>query len=150
MNIVGMVHININCSNYQRSLTFYQQLGFEEVWKVPATNTAEVAAAVGMKPYRVNGAILRLQGAQPPVLIDLLEWQQPRDEAPPYAHLYHLGLARLALKTTDIEADYNYLKECGVDILSVPATVTMADGHGSHFFCFKDPDGSYIELVENF
>lgn len=150
MNIVGMVHININCSNYQRSLTFYQQLGFEEVWKVPATNTAEVAAAVGMKPYRVNGAILRLQGAQPPVLIDLLEWQQPRDEAPPYAHLYHLGLARLALKTTDIEADYNYLKERGVDILSVPATVTMADGHGSHFFCFKDPDGSYIELVENF
>jgi len=145
-----MVHVNINCSNYQRSLDFYQMLGFEEVWKVPPTNTPEVAAAVGMSPYKVNGAILSLKGAQPPVLIDLLQWQQPSDESPPYAHLHHLGLARLALKTTDIEADYAYLKEQAVDILSVPATVKMDNGHGSHFFCFKDPDGSYIELVENF
>jgi catechol 2,3-dioxygenase-like lactoylglutathione lyase family enzyme len=61
-----------------------------------------------------------------------------------------LGLARLALKTTDIEADYATLKERGVEILSLPATVKMDDGHGSHFFCFKDPDGSYIELVETF
>lgn len=51
MNVVGMVHININCSYYQRSKEFYQLPGFEEIWQVPDTNTKEIAAAVGMPPY---------------------------------------------------------------------------------------------------
>ena len=50
MNIEGMVHVNINCSDYAASKKFYEMLGFEEVWRVPETNTAEVAAAVGMPP----------------------------------------------------------------------------------------------------
>ncbi len=65
MNIVGMVHVNINCTNYQRSKEFYQLLGFEEFWEVPPTNTKEVAAAVGMPPYKVKGALLALQNAGP-------------------------------------------------------------------------------------
>ena len=57
MNITGMVHININCRDYARSKVFYEMLGSVEVWKVPATNKAEVNAAVGMQDYQVNGAI---------------------------------------------------------------------------------------------
>ena len=45
--------------------------------KVPATNNAEVNAAVGMQDYQVNGAIMALKDVEPPMLIDLLEWQQP-------------------------------------------------------------------------
>ena len=52
MNIEGMVHVNINCSDYAASKKFYEMLGFEEVWRVPETNTAEVAAAVGMPPIQ--------------------------------------------------------------------------------------------------
>jgi catechol 2,3-dioxygenase-like lactoylglutathione lyase family enzyme len=40
-----MVHFNVDCSDYERSLAFYRALGFEEVWRVPETNTPEVAAA---------------------------------------------------------------------------------------------------------
>ena len=83
MNITGMVHVNINCSSYERSKLFYKMLGFEEVWVVPKTNTPEVNAAVGMEDYRVNGAILALKDSTPPVLIDLLEWEKPRDNSPP-------------------------------------------------------------------
>ncbi len=150
MNIVGLVHVNINCSDYQRSKQFYELLGFEEVWQVPETNTREVAAAVGMPPYIVEGALLRLKNASTEVVIDLLQWKEPSDSSPPYAHLYHTGLARLALLTTNLQADYDYLKEQGVEILSEPASVLSGNGHGSRFFCFKDPDGTYLELVENF
>ena len=73
------------------------------VGMVPETNTPEVAAAVGMPLYRVHGALLALKNAASPVIIDLLEWQNPTDEF-----------------------------------------------HGSRFFCFKDPDGTYLEIVENF
>ena len=150
MNIVGMVHVNINCSDYEHSKQFYSMLGFEEIWPVPETNTKEVAAAVGMPSYKVKGALLGLKGAATPLVIDLLEWQEPTDSSSPYPHLYHTGLARLALSTTDLQSDYEFLKQAGVEILSEPATVSTGEGHGSRFFCFKDPDGTYLELVESF
>ncbi|HJL60462.1 MAG TPA: VOC family protein [Pseudomonadales bacterium] len=150
MNIVGMVHVNINCTNYQRSKAFYELLGFREFWQVPETNTKEVAAAVGMPPYRLEGALLILENASNPLVIDLLEWKDPKDSDPPYPHLYHTGLARLAMLTTDLQADYDFLKEAGVEIMSEPATVSVDGEHGSRFFCFKDPDGTFLELVENF
>lgn len=76
MNITGMAHVNINCSDFDGSKKFYEMLGFESFWQVPETNTPEVAAAVGMFEYRVKGALMRLKGANPPVMIDLLEWCQ--------------------------------------------------------------------------
>ena len=150
MNIDGMVHVNINCTNYARSKAFYEMLGFEEVWQVPATNSAEVNAAVGMSNYRVTGAILKLKGVEPGVLIDLLQWHEPEDHSPPYANLYRPGLARLALRSSDLQADYDYLVAQGVEVLSPPATVYAGANHGSRFFCFKDPDGTFLELVEQF
>ena len=150
MNIDGMVHVNINCTDYARAKAFYEMLGFEEVWQVPATNSAEVNAAVGMSNYRVTGAILKLKGVEPGVLIDLLQWHEPEDHSPPYANLYRPGLARLALRSSDLQADYDYLVAQGVEVLSPPATVYAGANHGSRFFCFKDPDGTFLELVEQF
>ncbi len=150
MNITGMVHININCRDYARSKAFYEMLGFVEVWKVPATNDAQVNAAVGMENYRVNGAIMALQNAEPPMLIDLLEWQHPRDDSDPYPNLHRPGLARLALRSNDLQADYTFLVAQGVDVLSEPATVMSSETHGSRFFCFKDPDGTFLELVQSY
>tara|TARA_R110002111_G_scaffold201461_3_gene266542 strand:- start:55 stop:507 length:453 start_codon:yes stop_codon:yes gene_type:complete len=150
MNITNMVHININCSDYQRSKQFYEMLGFEVFWKVPETNTPEVAQAVGMSDYRVNGALMRLRGSDPAMVIDLLEWQAPRDNAAPYPNLHRPGLARIALRSSDLMADYEFLLEQGVEVLSPPATVMLDEVHGSRFFCFKDPDGTYLELVDSF
>ncbi|MEZ5376029.1 MAG: VOC family protein [Acidimicrobiales bacterium] len=150
MHISGMVHVNINCRDYERSLRFYEMLGFREFWVVPETNTPEVAAAVGMPPYQVRGAILTIPGSSPPVVIDLLEWVSPRDESDPYPHLYRPGLARLALRTTDLAADYAALEAEGVEIVGPPATVMMNETSGTRFFCFRDPDGTFLELVESF
>ncbi|MCB0979722.1 MAG: VOC family protein [Acidimicrobiaceae bacterium] len=148
MHIHGMVHVNINCRNFDRSRAFYEMLGFQVVWMVPATNTVEVAAAVGMPPYRVNGAIMAVPGARPPLVIDLLEWVEPRDESDPYPNLYRPGLARLAMRTTDLEADLRRLVEEGVEIVGAPATVMVDERRGSRFVCFRDPDGTFLELVE--
>jgi glyoxylase I family protein len=150
LNITGMVHININCSDYEKSKIFYEMLGFEEFWQVPETNTPEVAAAVGMKPYKVKGALFRLKDANPPMMIDLLEWKDPTDRAAPYPHLYHTGLARIALMSSDLAADLKFLEDSGVEIVGPPGTVSLGNGHGSRFFCFKDPDGTFLELVESF
>ena len=149
MHVTGVFHVNVNCSDYERSRAFYERLGFRVVWEVPETNTPEVAAAVGMPPYRVRGALLALRGASgPATLLDLLEWRQPRDASPPYPHLYHLGLARIALATSDLDADVAELEAAGVELLSAPARLEAPGGTASRFVCFKDPDGTVLELVE--
>ena len=86
MNIKGLVHVNINCSDFDRSVKFYELLGFQKVFDVPPKNSIEVAAAVGMPPYTVKGALLLLN-SETPFMLDLLEWQEPSDNSPPYPHL---------------------------------------------------------------
>ena len=148
MSVTGLVHVNINCSDFDRSLEFYELLGFHRAIEVPAQNTAEVAAAVGMPPYTVKGALLILQNAKAPLMLDLLEWQDPSDDSPPYPHLYHLGIARVALASDDLDADMAMLKSHGVEFLSEPATVSLEGQPASRFVCFKDPDGTILELVQ--
>ncbi|MCP3913525.1 MAG: VOC family protein [Actinomycetia bacterium] len=146
LNLTSIVHVNVNCSDFDRSLAFYRVLGFELLTMVPTTNTAEVAAAVGMPPYRVKGGLLKLAGES--MLIDLLEWQDPASDEPPYGHLYHLGLARIALRTADLDADMAELRAAGVEFLSEPATVEWEGQPPTRFVCFRDPDGTVLELVE--
>ncbi len=148
MTINALVHVNINCSDFDRSLAFYELLGFRKSIDVPPTNTPEVAAAVGMPPYRVKGALLTLPTITGTFTLDLLEWQEPNDSAPPYPHLYHLGIARIALATDDLDGDMARLKGHGVEFLSEPATVGLKDQPVVRFVCFKDPDGTVLELVE--
>ena len=149
MHVTGIFHVNVNCSNYERSRAFYERLGFRVVFEVPETNTPEVAAAVGMPPYRVRGALLALDGASgPTTLVDLLEWRHPRDESPLYPNLYHLGLARIALTTSDLDADVAELEAVGVPLLSAPARLAGPGGSETRFVCFRDPDGTVLELVE--
>jgi len=149
VNVSGLVHVNINCRDFDRSRLFYEMLGFELFWRVPETNTPAVASAVGMSKYLVKGALMRLT-ADPTVVIDLLEWQEPRDNAAPYPNLYRPGIARIALRSSGLFEDYEFLIAQGVEVLSEPAAVMVNADHGSRFFCFKDPDGTFLELVESF
>ena len=152
MAITGLVHVNINCSDFARSKVFYESLGFREFYSVLETNTPEIAAAVGMPPYQVKGALMMLEDATDspfPLTINLLEWLDPRDEEPPYPHLYHYGIARIALCTTDLNGDMAKLKALGAVFISEPVQMPPSTGSNARFVCFKDPDGTVLELVEN-
>lgn len=93
---------------------------------------------------------MMLRTGNQPVVIDLLEWRSPRDEEAPYPHLYHLGIARIAFATSDLEGEVRRLKANGVQFLSEPATVTLPGATvSSRFVCFFDPDGTVLELVES-
>ena len=128
MAVTAMVHVNINCSDYERSKAFYELLGFKERWQVPETNTPEIAAAVGMPPYRVRGALISLENAAVPMTIDLLQWLEPNDAAPPYPHLYHLGIARVALASDDLDGDVARLRAAGTRFVSEPVQMPPESG----------------------
>jgi catechol 2,3-dioxygenase-like lactoylglutathione lyase family enzyme len=149
MNIQGLVHVNINCSNFENSRAFYEKLGFELFLEVPRTNTPEVAAAVGFEEYELRGGLFRLGSDPASFVIDLLEWRSPSDSSAPYSQLNHLGIARIALYSSDLDSDLEELRANGVEIISEPATVLWDGRPSSRFVCFKDPDGTVLELVQN-
>ncbi len=146
LHVTGLLHVNINVSDFDRSRAFYELLGFRVIMDVEPNGSAEVAAAVGMEPYVVRGALMALGDGS---VIDLLEWKSPSDARPPYDRLNHLGIGRLALTTLDIDADIARLRAEGVEFVSeLPASVPDPLGGTTRFICFRDPDGTIIELVE--
>ena len=146
MNITGLLHININCSDFERSRAFYEMLGFKLLMPVQPEGSGDVAEAVGMTSYKVHGALMKHREG---FVIDLLQWQEPGDDQPPYSKLNHLGLGRIAFVSTDIEADIETLRENGVEFLSAkPAAVAGPRGSTTRFICFRDPDGTILELVD--
>ena len=69
MNISGLLHININCRDFERSRQFYEMFGFAVIMPVPSEGSGDAAAAVGMKRYRVKGALMKHPSR---IVIDLL------------------------------------------------------------------------------
>lgn len=145
LQITGFMHVNINCRDFDQSKAFYEALGFRQIMRVAEVGNEDVAAAVGLPPYQVRGALLAHKDGS---TIDLLQWVSPGNNAPPYESLNHVGLARLALHTMNIEADVNRLMQMGVEFLSEPVKVAGPAGTFSTFVCFKDPDGTVLELIE--
>lgn len=145
MTITHIFHVNVNCSNLDESKLFYERLGFQSVLDLPTGGDPELARGLDLPDCNGRATIMMLDPEQPrQTRLDLLEWTNPRDSTPPYEHLGRLGIARIALRSTDLVADYERLLGDGVEFLSPPE---MMGGH-TRFVCMKDPDGSIIELIE--
>ena len=148
--IKSIFHININVKDFERSLAFYKMLGFKVVLNIGEGANPANDKGLGI-PNSVARAALLVLGDDPRATrIDLIEWKQPQTEGEPYPHLYHTGAARIALFTKGIDEEYERLKGEGVEFVSEPVTMRFPNGAGSKFFCFKDPDGTYLELIEPF
>ena len=72
------------------------------------------------------------------------------DVAEPAKVANALGIFRLALLSTDIEADHRHLVELGADPLADPVALDMGPGLPSDLRAsfLRDPDGSCVEFIE--
>jgi glyoxylase I family protein len=139
-------HFNINCTSLERTVPFYQMLGFKVVLDFgDGMESREMAEAFCLEQARVKGVHLRMGDDPNATRIDLLEFQNPPPSGTPYAHLAHTGIARMCLKTRDIQQAYLTLKAQGVEFLSEPKKLP---GTEVTIVCFKDPDGTFLELLE--
>jgi catechol 2,3-dioxygenase-like lactoylglutathione lyase family enzyme len=146
--VIGLGRVNVNVSDFERSEAWYRMFGYVATRKLPPTDSAEVAAAMGFDaPYRIDGAVLshEVDGSQ----IELVQWLSPFDPEPAYPPpVSHLGIHRMALLTGDIEADVAALKAQGVKFISgITPCCSGPDSWGS-IVLFYDPDGTVVELVE--
>ena len=145
--MIGRIfHFNINCTKLERALDFYQLLGFKIILDFrEGMESREMADAFGMQTANLKGVHLRLGDAADATRIDLLEFTDPPPSGQPYPNLGHTGIARMCLKTTDIQRDYRDLSAKGIRFLSEPKKLP---GTSVSIVCFKDPDGTFVELLE--
>ena len=152
MPVNRIFHLNIVCTDLQRSRAFYELVGFKTVLDTGLREGGPDRAGVGMGADSVNAVMMMsLEPDNPSApLIDLMQWVRPPSHGEathraPKSDLAHVGMGRLALHTTGIDAEYTRLRDAGVEFLSPP--VTMGDGT-TRYCCFFDPDGTIMELVE--
>jgi catechol 2,3-dioxygenase-like lactoylglutathione lyase family enzyme len=139
-------HFNINCTSLERTIPFYEMLGFKVIMDFgDGMESQEMADAFGLDRANIKGVHMRLGDGEDATRIDLLEFQVPPPTGQPYPQLHNTGIVRMCLKTTDIWQMYRYLGAQGVEFLSEPK---LLPGTDVTIVCFKDPDGTFVELLE--
>jgi len=148
--VLGVVHVNVNCSDLARSLRFYRDV--VGLTPLAHTNPPPQDGAGFELPGRVQWDAYLLHDARGLLgpAVDLLEWKQPLPVGKTAAEPNQLGLFRLCLSVPDVDAAYAKLLEAGVPCLSAPvaAPIDPAAGLTVRFFCARDPDGTAIEFLQ--
>ena len=145
MTIKSVFHVNINCTDFERSRAFYQMLGFTTVVDLGEGGSAEMGKGLGDPTAKGKAAIMMVdpdnaRGCR----VDLIQWTNPKTKGSPPPDLFHAGMARLCLYCTDLDGHVEQLRAAGVELVSEPVQMNK----GTRFICFKDPDGTFIELIE--
>lgn len=147
--IESIFHVNINCTNFERSLEFYKTLGFKVIRDLGEGAMKRINVGLRMPPEAVGRAVLMILGDNPrSTRIDLIQWKGPNTEGRAYPHLWHAGMCRIALRTRTLKKDYDDLKAKGIEFWTEPIMFTLKDGKEEGFVCCSDPDGTVIELIQ--
>src|SRR3954451_2391730 len=127
-NLPGMselIHTCYRIFEIDRSVQFYEKLGFEELARMPIRDEA-VTVFMGLP-----GDAARLE----------LTWN--KDQSEPYE--IGSGYGHIALTVDDLDATLENLKTVGIEPEKPPYTVR----EGGNRLCFvRDPDDYRIELIE--
>jgi catechol 2,3-dioxygenase-like lactoylglutathione lyase family enzyme len=81
-----------------------------------------------------------------PPYYNITEWGQP---GRPFSRtLQDIGVARIAMRVEDIDAEAERLAELGISFL-VPPTDTLIGGRKVRVIIFRDPDGQPLEYFSS-
>ncbi|GAC1494116.1 MAG: hypothetical protein NVS2B14_07540 [Chamaesiphon sp.] len=142
----GLFHCNVNVTDLDRSVPFYEMIGFKVIVDFrDGMSSSELATALGLSQARVRGVHLSVGDDPTLTRIDLVEFQEPKTAGKPYPHLHHTGINRVSIRTDNLKQTYEDLKAKGVKFISEPVTLP---GTNFTFVCFPDPDGTVLQLVE--
>jgi catechol 2,3-dioxygenase-like lactoylglutathione lyase family enzyme len=153
--ILNVVHINLNCTDIERSVAFYEKLGFEVVHvfgDAPGEQTLDPSGDVmqgitGPGGARSRGVVLSL-GNDPrsTTKIELLEHLSPPTRPTQPRAVHDAGVGRIALRTKNLLDFVTKLKAEGVEFELDPVEIDVVGA--SRFALFRDPDGVLLELIE--
>lgn len=142
-----MFHIAVNSQDLDRSLRFYERLGFVAVADRTVNNPA-VREAFAVPSADLRFIHLRLGNDPDAMLLDIVEWRNPGTaDGPGIPKQNQRGLTRFAVLTDDTDSVYNALVEDGTEFLTKPTTVMTPEG-GWRVALAVDPDNVVVQITQ--
>lgn len=131
LQVAGLAHIGVPCANIDKSMSFYESIGFQQMVYKRALNGYHVAM------MRNSGCTIELYEA--------CDREEHREMAArKNGHVDHIAL----FCTGEIEAAYASAMETGCEIVSNGIESTELWGEISRYFILLGPDSERIEISE--
>jgi catechol 2,3-dioxygenase-like lactoylglutathione lyase family enzyme len=145
--INGIQHTAISTGNMERALEFYRDLlGFEVVmdgkWEAGSEASANAEKIMRLKDVTTRAVMLNTGNG----MIELFQFDSPIPKpTDPDRPVCDHGYTHICLDVTDIQSEYERLKEGGMIFHCPP----MQLGKYTIVTYGRDPDGNVIELYES-
>jgi catechol 2,3-dioxygenase-like lactoylglutathione lyase family enzyme len=130
----------------ERSIRFYEELGFSKVNDFTLDDPS-VGDALGVTANKLRGVFMRLGSDPNAPVLDLVQFIEPPTHGQPYSSLNNVGICRIAFTVDDIDRTYEELKAKKVEFVAPLKKLTGPGGARMGVVCFKDPDGTVLELI---
>jgi catechol 2,3-dioxygenase-like lactoylglutathione lyase family enzyme len=145
--IRDIVHLNINVTDIERSIAFYERLGFSVMHVFGNQPTRDPSEGMDFDGGHIRGAVMTL-GEHPRcwTKIELIQWVEPATQPQPEFSQIQAGVSRIALRCKDLVAFHDALKADGIEFESEPHEIDIVGA--KRFVLFRDPDGTLLELIE--
>ncbi|MBM4386019.1 MAG: VOC family protein [Deltaproteobacteria bacterium] len=146
--IESIFHFTVNCTNFERSIAFYQTIGF----KVLRDNRDViwpdyVAGNFGMTRAQGRGALLAIDDGPTHTRLDLLQWLEPAYDPAPDKPWSERVPRIIALRTRNVRKAYEDLTAKGIEFITPPRNMDPSSGIVGVMLC-RDPDGLLVEFIE--
>jgi catechol 2,3-dioxygenase-like lactoylglutathione lyase family enzyme len=141
-----LFHVNICVRDMERSIRFYQDLGFSKVNDF-ILDDPSVGDALGLKVKKLRGVFMRLGNDPNSPVLDLVQFIDPPPQGQPYPTLNNIGICRIAFTVDDIDRTYADLLARKVQCVAPLKKIKGPNGATIGVVCFKDPDGAILELI---
>lgn len=154
VRIRQMVHANINVRDLDKTIPFYELLGFEKFADQVFGPGAGVWQGLGLDTNRTFRAVfMKIPGDNPVPFLDIIQFLDRPTAAEAYESLDNVGIARLCFEVADIEAVASLLEKNGVEFVGPVSPYEIAPGVApsgvdARFLCVRDPDGIVIEYAQ--
>lgn len=139
-------HVNICVRDMERSIGFYEKLGFKKVNDFTLDDPS-VGDALGLNARKLRGVFMRLGDDENAPVLDLVQFIDPPPQGEPYPSLNNIGICRIAFSVDDIDTAYEKLQEMKVQFVAPLKKITGLGDAQVGVVCFKDPDGTVLELL---
>lgn len=154
IQIRQMVHANICVRDMERTVPFYEMLGFEKFADQVFEEGAGVWRGLGLETNRRFRAVfMKIPGENPVPFLDIIQFLDRPTAGVAYKTLDNVGIARLCFEVADIEEVAAYLASKGVEFVGPvspyeTAPGVLPSGVEAKFLCVRDPDGTVIEYAQ--
>lgn len=145
--LTRLFHLAINTTDMDRSLAFYEKLGFNVLADRRVQNEM-VKKAFAVPSGDLRFVHLRLGDSEEATLLDIVEWYHPSTaEGFERPQQHQRGITRFAVLTDDTQKVYDELTADGVEFLTEPTIVMTPEG-GWTVALLLDPDGVVVQVTQ--